>query len=276
VGLVQLVAALGTLRSDRRHWYQELLGGLIRLLPAYAAAAFTVKNVGLAGVSEPPAVTAFVDAGFESEVQRRIFQREFQMAPFGDPLSRLAFERFTAQRLDTFTCLRSDLVDDRTWEADAHVREYRKPAGLGDCVFSVHRGNEGGVAYALLACRAAVSDAIEGEADPGESVRTAARFRACQRLMLDTLHRGLEGLYRADEKMHRLIRSADLTPRLRETLEYLLNGDSERHTALKMSLSVHTVHDYVKLLYAHFGVSSRTALLARWIQISGQLPPRRP
>jgi len=42
-----------------------------------------------------------------------------------------------------------------------------------------------------------------------------------------------------------------------------------------MSLSVHTVHDYVKALHSHFGVSSRTELLARWVQTGGQIPPRR-
>jgi len=35
---------------------------------------------------------------------------------------------------------------------------------------------------------------------------------------------------------------------------------------------VHTVHDYVKALHSHFGVSSRTELLARWLQTGGQIP----
>ena len=42
-----------------------------------------------------------------------------------------------------------------------------------------------------------------------------------------------------------------------------------------MTLSVHTVHDYVKALYVHFGVSSRGELLSKWIQTSGQLPHTR-
>jgi DNA-binding CsgD family transcriptional regulator len=39
-----------------------------------------------------------------------------------------------------------------------------------------------------------------------------------------------------------------------------------------MAISAHTVHDYVKALYVHFGVSSRGELLARWIQSGGEPP----
>jgi DNA-binding NarL/FixJ family response regulator len=82
-------------------------------------------------------------------------------------------------------------------------------------------------------------------------------------------------MYRAEESTHRLNRATELPPRLRQTLECLLAGDTERQVALKLSLSVHTVHDYVKALYTHFGVSSRGELLSKWMQTSGQLPPRR-
>jgi DNA-binding CsgD family transcriptional regulator len=57
-----------------------------------------------------------------------------------------------------------------------------------------------------------------------------------------------------------------LSPRLRETLRLLLNGDSEKEIAAKLELSRHTVHVYVKGLYRHFGTSSRAELLARWVK----------
>jgi DNA-binding CsgD family transcriptional regulator len=67
---------------------------------------------------------------------------------------------------------------------------------------------------------------------------------------------------------HRLARLgepsvSDLPPRLREVLICLMNGDSEKQAALKLGLSRYTVHDYVKLLHARFGVSSRGELLSR-------------
>jgi DNA-binding NarL/FixJ family response regulator len=57
-----------------------------------------------------------------------------------------------------------------------------------------------------------------------------------------------------------------LAPRLKQTLEYLLTGDSEKQIARKLALSQHTVHVYVKNLYRKFQVSSRGELLAKWVK----------
>lgn len=57
-----------------------------------------------------------------------------------------------------------------------------------------------------------------------------------------------------------------LPPRLQQTLELLLAGDSEKQVARKLAISPHTVHAYVKMLYRKFDVSSRGELLARWVK----------
>ena len=56
---------------------------------------------------------------------------------------------------------------------------------------------------------------------------------------------------------------ANLSPRMRQTLEHLLAGLSEKEAATKMGLSVHTVHVHVKALYKRLNVTSRAELLAR-------------
>jgi DNA-binding NarL/FixJ family response regulator len=58
-----------------------------------------------------------------------------------------------------------------------------------------------------------------------------------------------------------------LSPRMRQTLERLLAGDSEKQIAAKLEVSPHTVHVYVKSLYHEFEVCSRSELLARFIHI---------
>jgi DNA-binding CsgD family transcriptional regulator len=55
----------------------------------------------------------------------------------------------------------------------------------------------------------------------------------------------------------------DLSPRQRDVLICLMDGDSEKQAALRLDISPHTVHDYVKLLHTRFGVRSRGELLAR-------------
>ena len=56
-----------------------------------------------------------------------------------------------------------------------------------------------------------------------------------------------------------------LSPRQRQTLQHLLDGSGEKQIAARLGVSPHTVHHYVKVLYRHFDVSSRSELLARWV-----------
>jgi DNA-binding CsgD family transcriptional regulator len=53
-----------------------------------------------------------------------------------------------------------------------------------------------------------------------------------------------------------------LSPRLRQTLACLMEGDSEKQAAARLGLSRPTVHQYVTTLYRIFGVGSRPQLLA--------------
>jgi len=48
-------------------------------------------------------------------------------------------------------------------------------------------------------------------------------------------------------------------------MELLLIGDGEKQVAIKLGLSRHTVHQYVKELYEALNVSSRSELLAEWV-----------
>src|SRR5262249_24531291 len=53
-----------------------------------------------------------------------------------------------------------------------------------------------------------------------------------------------------------------LSPRLRQTLVCLLEGDSEKQVAARLGLSTATVHQYVTDLYRRYRVQSRAQLLA--------------
>ena len=39
-----------------------------------------------------------------------------------------------------------------------------------------------------------------------------------------------------------------------------------KEIAVTLTLSPHTVRDYIKILYKHFGVSTRGELFARWVR----------
>jgi DNA-binding CsgD family transcriptional regulator len=57
-----------------------------------------------------------------------------------------------------------------------------------------------------------------------------------------------------------------LPPRAREVLRCLLDGDSDKQVGARLGLTRHTVNQYAKAIYAHFGVGSRAELLARWVR----------
>jgi DNA-binding CsgD family transcriptional regulator len=58
----------------------------------------------------------------------------------------------------------------------------------------------------------------------------------------------------------------DLSPRARQVLACLLEGDGDKQIAARLSLSPYTVNQYTKVIYQHFGVMSRSELLARSIR----------
>src|SRR5687768_8890560 len=60
-----------------------------------------------------------------------------------------------------------------------------------------------------------------------------------------------------------------LSPRLRQTLQRLLAGDSEKQVARHLALSKNTVHVYVKALYREYNVNSRGELLAKFVNGGG-------
>ena len=90
--------------------------------------------------------------------------------------------------------------------------------------------------------------------------------------MLADLCRLIGAQIGAGEVASSLSADPSLSPRLQQTLERLLAGDSEKQIAARLALSRHTVHVYVKSLYRHFDVSSRGELLARFVRRSHNGP----
>lgn len=94
--------------------------------------------------------------------------------------------------------------------------------------------------------------------------RERSAFSPHHRLILHVAHLEMNWVYHGDLLL--ASRSAEaLTPRQRQTLQYLLAGHSEKQIAAQLGLSTNTVHHYVKAIHRHFRVSSRSELLALWL-----------
>jgi DNA-binding CsgD family transcriptional regulator len=88
-------------------------------------------------------------------------------------------------------------------------------------------------------------------------------FTPADHRLVRLLHIELGRLWRKDALRRAKDPATALPPRLTQTLEELLLGRSEKEIALRLELSRHTIHNYVKALHQRFGVSSRGELLAR-------------
>jgi DNA-binding CsgD family transcriptional regulator len=88
-------------------------------------------------------------------------------------------------------------------------------------------------------------------------------FTTAEHRLVRLLHVELGRLWRKDALRRAKDPASTLPPRLSQTLDELLQGRSEKEIALRLELSRHTIHNYVKALHQRFGVSSRGELLAR-------------
>ena len=151
----------------------------------------------------------------------------------------------TSSRLETVR--RADLVSDREWYRASTFTEYLRPARLDHSLTSIYQRPRGDAVSCFRIHRAF------GERDFSDRERALAAFFHDElgRLIGRSLTSAIES------------ESKPLSPRLRETLAYLLEGDSEKQVALRMGISRATAHQYVTALYRRFDAHSRAELLVR-------------
>jgi DNA-binding NarL/FixJ family response regulator len=92
--------------------------------------------------------------------------------------------------------------------------------------------------------------------------------------LLRLFHVELGRLWKKDAIKKAQDPGSDLPPRLAQTLAELQAGASEKQVSLKLGISRHTVHNYVKALHRRLGVSSRGELLAKARPAGGDFTPK--
>jgi len=152
------------------------------------------------------------------------------------------------------TRTRRQLVPDRAWYRSAGCT-YRRMGGTDHVLTSVVRVSDDGATNVIALNRAI------GERD----------FSPREQRLVSFLHAELGRLIRGP-----LVSATEpgfdgLSRRLRETLDSLLEGDSEKQVAARLGLSAATIHQYVTALYRHFGVGSRAQLL---VHVLKRMPPK--
>ena len=102
----------------------------------------------------------------------------------------------------------------------------------------------------------------------------AKPFTTAQAKLVRLFHVELGRLWKDDALKRAADPAAALPPRLVQTLDGVLRGDSEKQIAYALGLSQHTVHNYIRALHARFEVSSRAELIAKATEDRADFTPK--
>jgi DNA-binding CsgD family transcriptional regulator len=242
----RLIGECRDLGRDPNLWYPRLLRGVSELVGADAA----VGGEGRWGHPEGAVdVVSVFDAGFDSHSRNALAAYHRELTPAGDPIFRV-LQRLPG-RLVTHT--RRDIIADAAWYRSACF-DYHRSANVDHQITSL----------------------FQFTADRDISVIALHRglgsrdFSQREQRLLDFFHGEVGPLIGRVLVTSKEANPERLSPRLRQTLALLLEGESEKGVAARLGLSPATVHQYVTALYRLFRVSSRPALMALAIRRLGE------
>ena len=243
----RLIGDCRDLGSDPALWHQRMFEGLCGLIGAPATSGGEARWIRPHRALEP--ITAF-GAGFDSHGREMYRAYMHELTPSGDPVFR-ASQRLSG-RLVTRT--RRQLMPDSVWYRSVAWNDYHRPTKIDDRLASAYQVSNDGAVSVITLHRA-----------PGER-----EFSTREQRLLNFFHGELGRLIGRSLVSATEPSPEKLSPRLRQTLACLVEGDGEKQVAARLDLSHATTHQYVSTLYRHFGVRSRAQLLAHIIKRMGR------
>ena len=258
-GAYRLIGECRDVGSDPALWHRRMFEGLCQLIGTPAAVGGEGHWIRPHRAVEPS--SAF-EAGLDARGREVYYAYYRDIGPTRDPV----FRAMQSIPGPVVTCNRREVVNDTEYYRSISYNEYLRLAKIDHRLISVCQVSDEGAINAIHLQRA-----------PGER-----DFSPREQRLLNFFHEELGRL------IGRSLVSAlepdpeKLSPRLRQTLACLLEGDSEKQVAARLGLSQATTHQYVTALYRRFAVRSRAQLLVHvmkrmergaWKGITKQLPP---
>jgi DNA-binding CsgD family transcriptional regulator len=241
----QLVAECRELGDDPVRWRRHFLAGAARLAGAAAATEYE-------GTWVPFCFVCNINWGVEeSGFDPHAFDRlnvEFVRTRRGPPL--LDYYLAALEKDGGPALSRADVMPDADWYRSDFYRDFIEPTGVDATMYCANRRTAAGHLSGLALVRPA------GEADFAPRVRPLVR--EVYTAVVPLIGGSLAGF---DDPS-----PADLPPRVRAVLRCLLEGDSDKQIAARLGITRYTVNHYTKMVYLHFGASTRAELLARWVR----------
>ena len=241
--IYRLVGDCRDLGADPVLWQGRLLEGVLGLVGATAASGGEGRWQRPRGSATP--ASAF-SVGFDASTRDRYRTYLRTNGVAGDPTMKALGNIPGPLVVRT----RDELIPDRDWYHSRLFNEYLKPSHFEHLLYSVSATAEHDAVFVVGLYRG-----------PGER-----NFSDRERDLLRVLHREVRRLIGTSLASVFDAGPLQLPRRERETLTWLLEGDSEKQVAIRLGVSPATAHQYVTSLYRRFGVRSRAELLAYFLR----------
>lgn len=243
-----LIGECRELGDDSLTWRRHLCAGMSRLISAEIVGGLEISG----GHFGAPKLLGDNDWGWEAGFNRQGWINAieiFRHDPFGMPAAKVTLERLRTRVAVTAT--RPRLLSDKQWYGHHSFEAVQRVAGIDALLYSFrHLPRSHDDFNVIVATRAA------GRPEFDDRERRLAAY----------LHRELAPFIGGPLARFAEPSPSTLAPRVRQVLRGLLEGDGDKQIAARLKLSQHTVNQYTKTIFCHFGVSSRAELLARWLR----------
>lgn len=248
----RLLGECRELGQDPLAWRDRMAKGLTQLVRGQITMYTESVRVGPPGQKHWLALRQLLDQGWATESDRQAVYRIYDEGR-PDIEGSCFTEEFGKSRAARTVATREQLLEDGPWYSGRFFNEFMRPARLDDAIaLKFCEGNE----IRLLILQRALND----------QQFERRQLRIVRAFAIELQNHFGRSLSRRDG-----FSVQDLSPRQRQVLLFLLDGDSIKQVALRIGTSRHTVQDYVKALYQRFDVHSRGELVARCSPLRGAL-----
>ncbi len=247
--IFQLVGECRELGDDRLLWRNHLLASLANLVDADLGSSGEMSGCRRLEVADL-GVTHWMRPGLFDPAVIDAAMENFRSDPARTPI---LLKYLRQDPLDHGTCIaRPALLDDRRWYASDDYQVIFRPCGLDQ----------------VLWCFRDLGHPSTGESAGLVLTRSHGRpkFSPRELLIVQETHNAIASLIGGPLARFNEPSPLDLGPRVRQVLMCLLEGDGDKQIAARLAMSPHTVNQYTKAIFRHFGCQSRAELLARWIR----------
>ena len=247
--LFRLIGECRELGDDHHAWRDHLVSQLARLVDADLG--FCGEMTGL---REQKRVTIGITQwGWENGFDQKRFLENFARLE-SDPSTFATMNAYLerAARKDGVCHTRREITADRQWYKSVDYQEMSRPIGF-DHTLWCFRALDGGARDEFSGIT------LNRRLNAGD-------FRAREIAIVRELHAELARWVGGPLARYSDASPRALSPRARQVLACLLEGEGDKQIAARLNLSRFTVNHYAKLIFRHFGTKGRAELQGRWVR----------